>query len=312
MATIPKSKRPSSRVARRLMAAVLLGSMLPAIANAACLGMQVQAHRGSATAAENSLSALRAGYQGGWDGIETDMQQLADGVWVVHHDAITGRVVQTAANLSTHQLNSADWRAARMKNNGQSGNERPPFVSDLLTLADSFPGKTLNAEIKDALPNCGPVQALVAQFRRDMQHGNWFMTSGLPANLRCARAVDRDAYLGLIVFDGRNAEALGSNRVTRMIAAKARAPKLDQAWLLRLQKDIGMPVGVHVDGRTLDANPMLLSDAGMMKMAVFVYSVDGDASLVAAVRRAHQHSGRWPSGVVVDGNADQFCRDVAR
>jgi glycerophosphoryl diester phosphodiesterase len=274
--------------------------------------MQVQAHRGSAQAPENSLSALRAGYQGGWDGVETDLQQLADGAWVVHHDAVTGRIVQARANVSTHQLNSQDWRDARMKLRGQVSAESPPFVGDLLKLSGEFPARTLNAEIKDVLHGCAPVQALVAQFRRDMQHGNWFMTSGIPANLRCARAADRDGYLGLIVFDARNAEALGNNRATRFISAKARAPKLDQAWLARVQSDIGMPVGVHVDGRTLDANPMLLSDAGMMKMPVFVYAVDGDASLAAALRRAHERTARWPSGVIIDGNAEQFCRDVSR
>ncbi len=67
----------------------------------------------------------------------------------------------------------------------------------------------------------------------------------------------------------------------------------------------GMPVGVHVDARSLDDNPSLLSDAAMMKMPVFVYSVEGDASLAAALRRARQGSGRWPSGVIVD--ADAFC-----
>lgn len=297
---------------RRLGAAALLLSLAPWAADAACLGMQVQAHRGSASAPENSLSALRAGYQGGWDGVETDMQQLADGVWVVHHDAVTGRTVQTAANVSTHQLNSADWRLAHMKSQGQAVAETPPFVSDLLALAGTYPDKTLNAEIKDILLNCAPVQALVAQFRRDMRHGNWFMTSGVPGNLRCARQADREGYLGLIVFDARNAEAAGSNRVTRLIASRARAPKLDQAWLLRVQNEIGMPVGVHVDARTLDANPTLLSDAGMMKMPVFVYAVEGDGSLAASLRRAHERTARWPSGVVIDGDAGQFCRDVSR
>ncbi|MFL9923696.1 glycerophosphodiester phosphodiesterase family protein [Herbaspirillum lusitanum] len=279
---------------------------------AACLGMQVQAHRGSASAPENSISGLGAGYQGSWDGVETDMQQLADGTWVVHHDLVTGRTVQASRNVSTHQLTSQDWQAARLKVNGRTVEEAPPFVSDLLTLASRFPGKTLNAEIKDALPNCNPVQALVAQFRRGMSHGNWFMTSAVPGNLRCARQADREGYLGLIVFDVRNAEAAVDNRASRFVASRARAPKLDQNWLMRVQNEIGMPVGVHVDARSLDANPTLLSDASMMKMPVFVYAVQGDTALAAAVRRAHDRTARWPSGVVIDGDADQFCRDVSR
>jgi len=294
------------------MAAALLLCLAPEWASANCLGMLVQAHRGAASAPENSLSALRAGYQSSADGVETDMQLLSDGTWVVHHDALTGRVVQTAANVSTHQINSADWRVARMKFNGQATSEPPPFVSDLLGLASGFSGKILNAEIKDAAPGCSAVQALVGQFRREMKHGNWFMTSALPGNLRCARQADREGYLGLIVFDARNAEAAGSNKVSQYVARHARAPRLDQAWLLRVQNEIGMPVGVHVDARSLDANPMLLSDAGMMKMPVFVYAVEGDAALASSVRRAHERSGRWPSGVVIDGEPERFCRDVSR
>ncbi|MYN11397.1 glycerophosphodiester phosphodiesterase [Pseudoduganella aquatica] len=299
------NKLPGRRAAGLLATALMLAAAAPAMGSA-CLGMQVHAHRGAASAPENSLSALRAAYEAGADGVETDLQMLGDQRWVVHHDLNTGRVVQAGAPRPVRQLASADWSAARMKLRGVLTDEAPPFAVDLADLAADYPQQTLNAEIKDLAP-CGQVQALVGQLRSAMSHGNWFMTSGAAGNLRCARQADSAGYLGLVVFDGRNAEAAGANGLTRLIASKAKAPKLDQAWLARVKQDIGMPVGVHVDARTLDANPALLSDAALMKMPVFVYAVDGDAALAAALQRSRQHSGRWPSGVIVDESAAGFC-----
>ncbi|SEO17117.1 glycerophosphoryl diester phosphodiesterase [Duganella sp. CF517] len=300
--TRKKNKRAASLLAWTLMLALAAQP-----AGAACLGMQVHAHRGAvAGAPENSLSALRAAYDGGWDGVETDMQMLADQRWVIHHDLLTGRVVQTDLPRQARQLTSADWRAAQMKLRGNTTGEPPPFVSDVTALASGYPQRALNAEIKEVAP-CAQVQALVRQFQQEMAHGNWFMTSGLVGNLRCARQADAAGYLGLLVFDGRNAEAAGANGVTRYIASRARAPRLDQAWLATVKRDVGMPVGVHVDARSLDANPALLSDAAMMKMPVFVYAVEGDAALAAALKRARQRDGRWPSGVIVDESAPAFC-----
>jgi glycerophosphoryl diester phosphodiesterase len=294
---------------RRLawLLAVALGAPLPT--QAACLGMQVHAHRGADSAPENSLTALRAGYEGAWDGIETDMQVLGDGQWVIHHDAATGRVVQAGAPQSVRALRTADWREARMKLRGVVTREAPPFVADVTELAADYPDRTLNAEIK-AAANCADIGALTTQMRRGIGHGNWFMTSVSDANLRCARQADREGYLGLIVLDPRNAEALGSNRFTRMVAGRARAPRLDKAWLDRVLDQIGAPVGVHVDARTLDDNPALLADAAALRIPVFVYAVAGDAALASSVQRARARTGYWPSGVIVDGGADSFCARV--
>ena len=305
MVTTQKKNKPAARL---LSWSLILALVAPS-AGADCLGMQVHAHRGAASAPENSLSALRAGFDGGWDGVETDMQMLGDQQWVIHHDLLTGRVVQTGLPRQVRQLNSAGWRAAQMKLRGKTTGEPPPFVSDVTALASSYPQLTLNAEIKEVAP-CAQVQALVRQFQQEMRHGNWFMTSGLAGNLRCARQADSVGYLGLLVFDGRNAEAAGANGVTRYIASHARAPKLDQTWLANVKRDIGMPVGVHVDARSLEANPALLSDAAMLNMPVFVYAVEGDAALAASLKRARQRDGRWPSGVVVEESAKSFCARV--
>jgi len=287
-------------------ALVLLAAPAPA-ASAACHGMQVHAHRGAKKAApENSLSALRGAYEGGWDGVETDLQLLGDQRWVVHHDLNTGRVVLAGAPGPVRRLASADWSAARLKLRGVLTEVAPPFASDLAALAAQFPQLALNAEIKD-VPSCRNVQQLVAQLRQGMGHGNWFLTSGLRDTLRCARQADPEGYLGLLVFDPRHAAAAGTNALTRGIARKASAPRLDQAWLAGVRQQVGMPVGVHVDARSLSDNPTLLQDAAALQMPVFVYSVEGDKELADTLRRIQQRSGYWPSGVIVDEGAQQFC-----
>ena len=68
--------------------------------------------------------------------------------------------------------------------------------------------------------------------------------------------------------------------------------EVDQAWLANVKRDIGMPVDVYVDARSLDANPALLSDAAMKKMPVLVYAVEGDSALAASLKRTRQRNGR--------------------
>ncbi|NMV37308.1 glycerophosphodiester phosphodiesterase [Ralstonia insidiosa] len=279
---------------------------------AECLGMKVHAHRGSSDAPENSASALRSAYAGDWDGVEIDMQQLADGTWVLHHDLTTGRAVLTGNTLPVAKLTPADWQRARMTLHGGATNEAPPFLADAAAIAAAYPGKTFNAEIKEVVGNCQPVQALVAQLHQAIPHGNWFLTSGLRTPLRCARGADRQGYLGLIVFDGRNAEAAASNRWTRLVAQHASSPRLTRAWMLDLAAELGKPAGIHVDAKTMDANPTLLDDAAATGLAVFAYAVDGDAALASAIGRAHARTNRLPSGAIIDGRAEHFCALVTQ
>lgn len=288
-----------------------LACALPAVpALADCLGMKIHAHRGSSDAPENSASALRSAYAGDWDGVEIDMQQLADGTWVLHHDLTTGRAVQTGGTLPVAKLTPADWQHARMTLHGRLTDEAPPFLANATAIAAAYPDKTFNAEIKEMVGNCQPVQALVAQLHQAIPHGNWFLTSGLRTPLRCARGADRQGYLGLIVFDGRNAEAAASNRWTHLIAQHASSPRLTRAWMQDLVAELGKPAGVHVDAKTMDANPTLLDDAATTGLAVFAYAVDGDTALANAIGRAYARTNRLPSGAIIDGRADRFCAQV--
>lgn len=296
MATMKKTKA----------ALALILCLLNSGVQAACLGMQVHAHRGAPGQVENSLEAVRSAQAGAWDGVEIDMQRLKDGRWVVHHDALTGRTVTGVGRQPAFNLSSADWQAARLQGSAIA----PPFMDDLLRVAAARPDKTLNAELKVIYRQCEPVTQLIAGMRRALGHGNWMITSAFPDALRCVRQSDRQGYLGLIVFDPRHADSINAGALGQYLAKRAAAPKLDRAWLNKLVATVGAPVGVHVDASTLAANPGLLANAAQSAVPVFVYAVGGDAALAQQLRAARKREGYWPSGVIIDGDAQAFCRAV--
>ena len=74
------------------------------------------------------------------------------------------------------------------------------------------------------------------------------------------------------------------NPATRNSASRLQPPVLDDAWLRRLQQEIGKPVGVHVDINTLAANPRLLPLARDLGIPVFTYHLGADAEHARALR----------------------------
>ncbi len=299
--------------ASRLIAAVLAAALPWSGASAACLGMQVHAHRGAPALPENSLASIRAAYAGAWDGVEIDMQRLKDGTWVLHHDLLTGRTVSGVGRKAVLQLSSDQWRDARLT--GAGGGTPPPFLTDALRVAAAQPAKTFNAELKVIYRDCAPVSKLVAGMKAALPHGNWMITSAFPEALRCVRGTDRQGYLGLIVFDPRHAQSPGSNPLAgtplgKVVSQRAAPPQLTHQWLANLAATVGAPVGVHVDALTLAANPQLLRDAAAQSVRVFVYAVGGDAALAQQLRATKQREGYLPSGVIIDGDAQAFCRAV--
>jgi len=284
---------------------------LPQGASADCLGMTLHAHRGAPGAPENSLTSLREAYAQAWDGVETDLQMLRDGVWALHHDYNTGRVVKAGTQRPLSQMTSAEWKNARMvAPAGTNADTSPPFLSDALALAAGYPQKTFNAEIKQVSHSCESLKSLWNFIRTSLPHGNWFVTSGMRPALQCLRQVDYSGYLGYIVFDPRNAKAAGANRFTNWIARTSKAPVLSPNWLEQLVADVGNPVGVHVDLLTLQANPALLQDAAALQVSVFTYSVNGDKQHADVLAFMAKKSGYLPSGAIIDGTPASFCSQL--
>lgn len=137
------------------------------------------AHRGAShDAPENTLAALRLGYEQGADAAECDVHLTRDGRIVLHHDADTGRSAgrhqavrdQTFAQLQS--LNIGQWG----KWHGSAFAEKIPDLASALALVPA--GKRLFVELKigaEILPElervlraCGLAPAQVALITFDL------------------------------------------------------------------------------------------------------------------------------------------------
>jgi glycerophosphoryl diester phosphodiesterase len=130
--------------------------MAALLSTGAMRGVEIIAHRGASfDAPENTVAALRLGYEQGADAGELDLHLSQDGRIVVFHDADTARVsghkqpvaAQTLAELRTHDAGQwGKWK-------GSAFAEKIPELAEALVLVPA--GKRLFIEIKvgvDILP----------------------------------------------------------------------------------------------------------------------------------------------------------------
>jgi glycerophosphoryl diester phosphodiesterase len=301
-AATPRISTPFVRLAQLLLTVSLGAAASTAIAD--CGGIVLHAHRGSPEHPENSLSSVRAALAGSWDGVEIDLQQLRDGTSVLHHDPLLGRTTSLRGR-ATGSLDATAWREVRLKNRkGDLTREAPPFLDDVLGVMKESP-KVLNAEIKQAFSNCGVAERTVRAMHEGRSSGQWFVTAIERAHLRCARQVDPTGYLGIIVLDLQSV-ALQERRIAEPL--RVPQPQVDARWLEALQREVGAPVGVHLDVHTLASQPAILAMARERGMAVFTYSLADDRRHADALRRVAERTQLWPTGAIIDGDPDVFCR----
>ena len=84
-----------------------------------CSDFNLQSHRGSVRYPENSLNAVIDAIDNNFDVIEIDVRITRDNVWVVHHDARTGRETGTVDNKQrkVESINYAkEWGYLRHRN----------------------------------------------------------------------------------------------------------------------------------------------------------------------------------------------------
>lgn len=126
------------------------------------------AHRGaSEDAPENTLSAFRAAWQQGADGIEADFFLSADGEVVCIHDGTTKRTANgnLTVNKSTlaelRALDYGAWKSPKFKG------EKIPILSEVLDVIP--PGKWFFLEIKDSPKILKPIAAILSQKQPDRE-----------------------------------------------------------------------------------------------------------------------------------------------
>ena len=290
-----------------VISATLLLTMVCNNVTAACLGMAVHAHRGAPTKPENSRSSVELALNGSWDGVELDLQQMADREWVLHHDFKTERTVVTGAGRVVSELNTSLWRMTVMRDrDGHVTQENAPFLSELYPLSHQHPGKIFNLEIKQpARGNCDSVRKLVNQLQDGFGHGDFFITSIDRQNLSCVRSAQPNMYLGIILLDTQS--AVESKSTNPWVQSITPATKITAKNLEDIKAQLGNNVGLHVDIRTIQNNPNLLKDAQASATPIFIYSMSGDRKLIDVLGFYLKKNKILPSGVIIDGNPESFC-----
>nr|WP_315229225.1 glycerophosphodiester phosphodiesterase family protein [uncultured Limnohabitans sp.] len=304
---VTKMRNHIKRISLKLLMSLAISLTTTAItaAHSACNGMELHAHRGSPAAPENSLSALRLAWEGEWDGVEIDLQQLRDRQWVLHHDLTLGRTT-TLQGVTSRNTTPEVWREVRLKDRrGRVSDEPAAFLADAISELSQRDDRVINAEIKQVDTGCEAIQSAALVLRQGRPDGRWFLTSGDRRQLQCARQIDPKGYLGQIVFDP---QALARHEKKTQLSNKLKPPVIDLTWLQRLQSEVHAPVGVHVDINTLISNPSLLADAQLLKMAVFTYHLGSDREHADNLRLYAKRTGLLPSGAIVDGDPSKFCQ----
>ncbi len=152
-------KEMTSQKTILLLLVLLLGAVFMSAANYASSAQVITsrsgktlviAHRGGAKeSTENTIEAFQRAARIGADGIETDLRLTRDGVVIIYHDDIFGRVEGLPKPLQTRpvaEMTYAELRANRLQGVGDdSGNRHVPTLEDLLTKVKTG---LLNIELK--------------------------------------------------------------------------------------------------------------------------------------------------------------------
>jgi glycerophosphoryl diester phosphodiesterase len=196
--------------------------------------VQIIAHRGASfDAPENTLAAIRLGWEQGADGVEFDVRFTRDGQIVVFHNADTKRLAgvdrlvadQTLAGL--RKLDVGQWKAK------QFAGERIPTLAEALALVPA--GKRAFVEVK-----CGP--EIVPELKRVLAD----------SKLEPVRTVVISFAMDVVV------------------AVKAQLPDVPAYWVVRLRDSAGPTwtanalienaKAIKADGLDLSADSIITAD----------------------------------------------------
>ena len=241
----------------------------------------VIAHRGHGSEPENTMRALRKGHEVGADRIEFDIQQSADGDYVVIHDPTVDRTTDgtgEVGKLSTAQLLELD----------AGKGERLPLFTEVIDWAVKNDVK-LDIEVKH--PHPGDEKKLAEIVRGSGLKDPWVMsfdaefverfenlapevtTAVLVHEKPLLQSTKRGAALGLAVGLGiglaTNAPVLGS--VLGTVAGALGGYRLQKALLRR--KDLDKDVDLHIPGSRI-LSPKVIEKAHQRGKEVAVYTVD--------------------------------------
>lgn len=297
---------------------------------ASCGGIPVLAHRGARPNIENTLEAIRAARSGGYQASEIDAQRTSDGLWVLHHDAVVGRVVNPASGgvRPVSRMSSAEWRSSRLRGtNGSAATGQPATLANAVEDTRAAGGK-LEIEIKTEA-TCGEVGEALGVAAPLGASVRW--TSVYRGTARCLAARMRAGgpgaaagYVGLIVGPPQESVAAQDGRAAAALRVLGSvAPRAADRWETAANREFASPEGIrraadilqaaprrgiHLPASDIERHPSLPGDAAAAGLRVTLYGDRGDEHIARVVRSMRPEDHRQIDALVVDGNAASFCR----
>jgi glycerophosphoryl diester phosphodiesterase len=218
--------------------------------------MQIIAHRGASfDAPENTLAAIRLGWDQGADAVEFDVRLSRDGQIVVIHDPDTNRLAGLDRQVADQALDELRQRDIGRWKGEQFAGERIPALVEALAIVPV--GKRAFIEVK-----CGP--EIVPELKRALAESRL------------------EPYQAVVI----------SFAIDVVVAAKAELPGVSAMWVVRLRDSSGSTCtadelierakAMNADGLDLSADPMITADfvrrLTAEGLAVYVWTVNDSAA----------------------------------
>jgi glycerophosphoryl diester phosphodiesterase len=193
--------------------------------------MKIIGHRGArGVELENSLASIQAALALDVDAIEFDIHRTKDDVFVVIHDASTGRVAEQ--NVRVNHVTFAELQAIRL-NNGQ----QIPTLEEVLRIAGT---RSLYIDIKDQ-DSAGPLVQLVDKYPADIT-----FVSRLAGELRAIRELRPEAPTYLYFLKAENLIPRPVHMVHAAQAIQATGIGLDKLIINPLTYSLARKSGLKV------------------------------------------------------------------
>lgn len=166
-----------------------------------CGGYELQSHRGAERYPENSIEAVVDALDNGFDVVEVDVRVTSDDVWVVHHDAYTGRATGTVDNRRRrieylHYAREWGYLREREMATGELSDVVPPSFRQLAQVFahSARSGQRLNIEIKSKATRA-ELELLDYLAYQIIGEGRYFYSSLDLKNLQRMRDINPDVWL---------------------------------------------------------------------------------------------------------------------
>ena len=303
------------------------------IAQRQCSDFQLQSHRGSIRYPENSINAVIDAIDNNFDVVEIDVRITRDDVWVVHHDARTGRETGTIDNKqrkieSIRYEKEWGYLRERDQDSGMLTSSVPPSFKQLASAFSSAskPGQKLNIEIKSRA-GVDDLKMLDYLAFKYLGSDNYFFSSLEMRNLIRMRNINPDIYLAYIqspakaslqklaadlkkgagsdpIYE-RNKEQLES--IQAYGSRRHRVTRYDSPVRLdKLKKQLKRNFGYVLDIRHYRQSANTLKYAAKRSgIPIATYSINGhDYHEKTLLAQSKQHR---PDSVIIDDTVYGFC-----